>query len=147
MRPISSMRKRTAIVATALVFGMLVPYMSRIPTAFVRGIPWIWSYMSSMDDVLRWNGFHVISLIPMAIFGLVYIFGSLRWGFYASFVSHLAATSFLYYHQGNPHGPDDFLGCILFPPLLAIASGACGAVAFLAELLLQNRRPKINAAT
>jgi len=127
---------------------MLVPYFSRIPTAFVRGTPWIWSYMSTTDDVLRWNGLHIISLIPLGITGLIYIFGRHSWGFYVAFAGYVAATSFVYYHQGNPPGPDDFLGCIVFPPMLAFASGVCGAVALAAQLIVQKRRSQItNAST
>jgi hypothetical protein len=144
----SPVRKKTAFVATALLAGMLVPYISRIPGAFVHGTAWIWSYMSTSGDVLRWNGLHVISLIPIVIFGLIYIFGSQKWGFVMSVVAHLAATSFLYAHQGDPPGKDDFLGCIVFPPMLAVFAGAFGFVAFAVELFVQNRRSKItNVAT
>ncbi|HEV7698663.1 MAG TPA: hypothetical protein VGO43_00395 [Pyrinomonadaceae bacterium] len=129
--------KKILIVTAALVVGMLVPYISRIPLAVIRGNPLIWSYMSTGADVLRWNGIHIISLIPMAIFGLIYIYGKLSWGFYASIVGHFGITSFIYYNFGEKYGLDDFLGCIFFPPMIAFVAGACGAVAFVAELIVQ----------
>ena len=130
-------RKRIIIVVSALMLGMLMPYISRIPFAIIYGDSLIWRYMSTPSDVLRWNGIHVFSLIPISIFGLIYIYGKLSWGFYASVVGHFALTSFIYYKFGEEYGRDDFLGCLVFPPMFAIASGACGAVAFIAELIVQ----------
>src|SRR5215210_7790935 len=84
-------RKKTFVVAAALLLGFLMPYISRIPYAFTFGFSWIWSYMPDSDAFFWWNRLHLYSLIPMGVFGLVFVFGNIRWGFYASAVVHFAA--------------------------------------------------------
>lgn len=127
---------RSLIVAAALIVGELMPYLARIPLAFVYGAAWIWRHTPDLDNFLRWNGMHLGSLIPIAIFGLIYIYSSNRSAFYASVISHLAITSLLYYSHGQPYGPDDFLGCFIYPFIIGIGSLACGFIALFASALL-----------
>ena len=54
---------------------------------------------------------HVASFVPIGIFGLTYIFGNYRAAFYVSVAGHFLVTSLIYYR----YGPDDFLGCTLYP--------------------------------
>ena len=119
-----------------------MPYLSRIPLAFTYGTNWIWSYMTNSGDVLRWNGFHLGSLIPLIMFGLLYIYGETKWAFYAGVFGHFAATCLIYYNFGEHYGPDDFLGCILFPFPIAGASILCGLIGLVAELYFKRRRRK-----
>lgn len=135
----STKRKKIIFVLAAMLLGMVMPYLSRIPLAMTYGTPWIWDYISSTDDFLRWNGGQIFSLIPIAAFGALYIFSSLRWGFYASVLGHFAATSFIYHDFGVRHGPDDFLGCLVFPPIFAGASFAVGFVGLVVDLIAQNK--------
>jgi hypothetical protein len=138
-----SPRNIITVVASMLV-GMVMPYISRIPLAATYGTQWIWNYISSSGDFWRWNGFHVFSLVPIGIFGLLYIFSGYRYGFYASVVGHFAATSFIYYDFGVHHGPDDFLGCLLFPPMLAVVSFVAGGIALVAETIIERKAQTIN---
>ena len=131
--------RKTIVVLMTFVLGMLMPYLSRIPLAFTFGTPWIWNYISSTDDLLRWNGGQIFSLIPIAMFGALYIFSSLRWGFYAAVLGHFAATSFIYHDFGLRHGPDDFLGCLVFPPMFAAASFAAGSIGLVADLIAHRK--------
>ena len=128
-------QSKILIVIAALIVGVLMPYLSRIPLALTHGAGWIWKYMRTSDDFVRWNGFHLFSLIPIVIFGLVYVFGNARWAFYASVCGHYAVTSLIYYSHGEPPFPDDYVGCVLFPFPIAGASLLCGLIALAAELI------------
>lgn len=133
--------KKTFIVVAALIIGFLMPYISRIPLAFKYGIPWIWKYMSNPDDVLRWNGLHLISLAAIVLFGAIFIFTELNRQFYGSVIAHFAIVSLAYWNFEETYGRDDFLGCIFFPPFFLIASGIGGVLGLVIELIL-NRRKK-----
>lgn len=135
--------KKSLVVAAALIVGFLMPYLSRIPLAFTHDAAWIWKYMSSSDDLIRWNGFHLFSLIPIVIFGFVYVLENVRWSFYASVFGHYAATAFIYYNFGEHYSSDDFLGCIIFPFLFGGASVLCGVIALVAELFINGRKKRI----
>lgn len=134
--------KKSLIVAIALVLGFLMPYLSRIPYALTYGVDWIFKYMRNDGDFARWNGFHLFSLIPICLFGLVFIFGNIKWGFYASVLGHFVSTAFIYHNFAEPAYRDDFLGCIVFPPMFAIASFLCGLVGLIAELIITGRKGK-----
>jgi len=96
---------------------------------------------------VRWNGFHLFSLIPILIFGLLFVFGIVKWSFYASVFGHFLITSPIYYNFGSPAYRDDFLGCIVFPPLIGFASFVCGIIALAAELLLNMRKRRFQLMT
>ena len=117
-------RRRTIIVVVVLIFAELTPYLSRIPLSFVHGTAWIWKYMSTFEDVLRWNGGQLLTLIPLGVFGLIFIFGNTKIPFIASTMAHFAVTCLLYFSHGEPPHNDDFLGC-------GIAAGFAGAVAII----------------
>ncbi len=136
--------KRLIVVLTALVLGMIMPYLSRLPLAMSYGTPWIWDYISSIDDFFRWNGGQIVSLLPIAAFGALYIFTNFRWSFYASVLGHFAATSFVYHDFGVRHGPDDFLGCLVFPPIFAAASIAVGFAGLVVDLIAQSKVKNIS---
>ena len=135
--------EKSLVVLAALIVGFLMPYLSRIPLAFTYGTAWIWSYMHTADDFMRWNGFHVASLIPIVIFGFVYLYANTKWAFRASVFGHYAATAFIYYNFGEHYSPDDFLGCIIFPFLFGGASLLCGAIALVVELFIEGRKAQI----
>ena len=89
---------------------------------------------------------HIASLVPMGIFGLIYIFGNFRAAFYASVAGHFLVTSLIYYRHGQPYGQDDFLGCIVYPFVIGGPSFICGSVALVAtELITRLRTPKSDA--
>ena len=135
--------KKIFIVIAALFVGFLMPYLSRIPLAFTHGAAWIWKYMHTADDFVRWNGFHVASLIPIGLFGFAYLYENTKWAFCASVFGHYAATAFIYYNFGEHYSPDDFLGCIIFPFLFGGASVLCGAIALVAELFFDGRNERM----
>ena len=135
--------KKSLVVIAALIVGFVMPYLSRIPLAFTYGTAWIWSYMDTADDFMRWNGFHIASLIPIVIFGFVCLYENTEWAFRASVFGHYAATAFIYYNFGEHYSPDDFLGCIIFPFLFGGASVLCGAIALVVELVAANRKQKM----
>ena len=86
---------------------------------------------------------HVASFVPIGIFGLTYIFGNYRAAFYVSVAGHFLVTSLIYYR----YGPDDFLGCIVYPFMIGGASFICGSVALVAtELITRPRTQKSDAA-
>ena len=90
---------------------------------------------------------HVASLVPIGIFGLTYIFGNYRAAFYVSVAGHFLVTSLIYYRHGQRYGPDDFLGCIVYPFMIGGASFICGSVALVAtELITRPRTPKSDSA-
>ncbi len=132
--------KKATVVIAALIVGSLMPYVSRIPLAFKYGTPWIWKYMSNSDDVLRWNGLHLISLAAIVLFGAVYIFTQLKWQFYGSVIAHFAIVSLVYWNFEETYGIDDFLGCVFFPPFFLIASGTGGVVGLVIELIVNRRK-------
>ena len=140
--------KRSLIVAAALVIGECMPYISRIPLAFVYGTDWIWRHTPDVDNFLRWNGMHLGSLIPIVMFGLLYIFTNMRAAFYASVIGHFAVTSLLSYSHGKPYGPDDFLGCFVYPFVIAGGSFVCGAATLVGVALITKlRSPKATEST
>jgi hypothetical protein len=132
--------KKVLIVGASLLLGFLMPYISRIPYSFTYGTAWIFKYMPNDGDFARWNGLHLISLIPMCIFGIVFVVANVRWCFYASVIGQVVMTSVVYYNFAEPAYSDDFLGCIVFPPMFAFVSFLCGIVALIAELIVQNRK-------
>ncbi len=133
--------KKIFAVAAALLLGFLLPYLSRIPLAFTYGAAWIWKYISHSGDFVRWNGFHLFSLIPILIFGLLFVFGISKWSFYAGVGGHFAVTFLIYYNFEEHYGVDDFLGCILFPLPIAAASFLCGMLVLAAELYFNRAKP------
>ena len=133
---------KSLVVFGALLLGFLMPYISRIPYSFKFGFSWIWSYMNDSDAAYWWNVMHLQSLVPIVVFGLLFIFGNLRWGFYGSAVAHFAATIFFYYDHGAVPHSDDFLGFIVFPYLIGIPSFVCGVIGLIAELIVSGRRGK-----
>lgn len=137
--------KKSLIVVAALIVGFLMPYLSRIPLAFNYGAPWIWKYINSSNDFWCWNGFHIFSLVPLFLFGILYVCENTKWSFYAALFGHLAMT-FLIYHRFLEHPESDaFLGFFLHPLIIAGASFVCGIVALVAELIITNR--KMNSQT
>ena len=127
--------KKIFIVIAALIVGFLMPYLSRIPLAFTYGAAWIWKFMPNFDSVRVWNEFHLISLEPMLMFGIVYIFGNVKWTFYTAAVAHFAVTFLCYYNFEETPQRDDFLSFLVFPFIIAAPSFLCGAVALVAELI------------
>jgi len=128
--------KRSLIVVAALITGFLMPYLSRIPLAFVYGPPWIWKYMTTFDDFLHWNGLHFFSLVFVIFFGAVYVLTDFRWAFFAAVFGQLAVTGLIYYNFEEHYHPDDFLGFFLHPIIIAFISFVSGIVAFLTEVFL-----------
>ncbi len=124
---------RTLIVLVVLIFAELMPYLSRIPLSFVYGTAWIWKHTSTLDDFLRWNGLHLLTLIPIGVFGLIFIYGNQKLPFIASALGHFAVTCLIYYSHGEPPHNDDFLGCIAYPLPIGFAAGFTGAVALLGQ--------------
>ncbi len=121
--------QRTIIVVVVLILAELMPYLSRIPLSFVYGTAWIWKYMSTIDDVLRWNGGQLLTLIPLGVFGMIFIFGNTKLPFILSTLAHFAVTCLIYYSHGEPPHNDDFLGCLVYPFPIGLAAGFAGAVA------------------
>lgn len=124
-----------------------MPYLSRIPLSFVYGTAWIWKYMSTFGDVLRWNGGQMVTLIPLGTFGLIFIYGNTKLPFIASIVGHFAVTCLVYYSHGEPPHNDDFLGCLAYPFLISVPAGVLGAVALLGRSAvdaIKRRNAKIN---
>ncbi len=134
--------KKLLIVGATLLLGFLMPYISRIPNAFYYGTEFIWNYTDPTGSFWYWNGFHLESLVPMFIFGMIYTFANVRWAFYASALSHFAATWFFYHDHGVVHHPDDFLGFIVYPYVIGIPSFLCGIIGLISELIIQNRKSK-----
>lgn len=135
------------ILAVALMIGFLMPYLSRIPLAFFYDAARIWRYMLSTDDFIRWNGFHLLSLFPLLLFGFLYISGNVKWAFYAACIGHFAVTFLIYFRFGEPRfGIDDFLGCIIFPPVIAVASFFCGAIGLITESFISRRQISAESA-
>ena len=128
------------IVIAALIVGVLMPYLSRIPLALTHGAWWIWSYTRTSDGFIGWTGFHLFSLIPILIFGCVYVSGNAKWAFYASVLAHYAVTWRIYYSHGEPPFPDDYFGSVLFPFPIGGASLLCGLVALVVELLVVRQK-------
>ena len=139
--------KKSFVVAAALTVGLWLPYLSRIPLAFTYGTAWIWKYISNSDDFIRWNGFHLLSLIPLSLFGFLYVYENLKWSFRAAAFGHFAVTFLIYYKFGEPRfGIDDFLGCLLFPPIIAAASFFGGIIGLIAELFINRRKVSAECA-
>ncbi len=146
--PKSSTVKRSLIVVAALILGECMPYIARIPLGFIYGADRIWRHTPDLDNFLRWNGMHIASLVPMGIFGLIYIFGNYRAAFYASVAGHVLVTSLIYLKHGQPYGPDDFLGCIVYPFVIGGGSFICGSVALVAaEVITKRQTPKSGGET
>jgi hypothetical protein len=128
--------KRGFVVGVALLLGFLMPYISRIPNSFTLGTAWIFKYMHEPEDFLLWNVCHIFSLFAIFSFGLLFVFGNINWGFYASVVGHFCITSVIYHNFSEPPASDDFLGSVLFPPAILIVSSICGSAAFATELVV-----------
>ncbi len=134
--------KKLFILGTALLIGFLMPYISRIPNSFTYGTEFIWSYTKQADSFWWWNELHLGSIVPMLVFGVVFVFGNVRRAFYASALSHFAATWFFYHDHGVIPQRDDFLGFIVYPYLIGIPSFLCGIVALIVELTVINWKRK-----
>ncbi len=132
--------RKSLVVITALIIGFLMPYISRIPLAFRYRTPWIWKYMNDSDDMWRWNILHAASLLPIVIFGAIYIFTEFKWQFYTSAIAHFAITAFVYYNFMETYGRDDFLGFIVFPPVFILVSTAGGILGLAAQIIADKRK-------
>ncbi len=134
--------KKSLIVAAALIVGFLMPYLSRIPLAFTYGAAWIWKHIDNSNDFSNWNGFHLGSLIPIVIFGLLYIFGKVKWAFYAAAFGQFAATYVLYYDFMECYENHGFLEYIILPTMIVTASFLCGITVLAAEYFINRRKNK-----
>ena len=129
-----------------MIFGLLLPYLSRVPLSFTYGVAWIWVFIDDAGGFLRWNGGQLVSLVFVAMFGLVYVFSNLRWAFYLSVVCHYCITIFLYYDLMAVRHSDDFLGFIVAPFFIAPASLAAALVGLILQQVLDRRELKRLAA-
>ena len=73
--------KKSLVVIAALIVGFLMPYLSRIPLALIHGADWIWKYMPDSETIKILTEFHLFSLKMVLVFGIVFIFTKLKWGF------------------------------------------------------------------
>lgn len=134
--------KKILHVVAALIVGFLMPYLSRIPLAFTYGANWIWSYMPNHDSFVVWNKLHFFSLEPIFMFGLIYIFGNVKWQFYAASLAHFAVTFLCYYNFEETPQRDDVLAIVVFPFFIGAPSFVCGLIGLVAEIVMQRRKQK-----
>lgn len=134
--------KKSLILAAALIIGFLMPYLSRIPLAFTYGAPWIWKYMANADAFRVWNEFHLFSLEPIFMFGLVYVFAKIKWQFYAAAFAHFLVTFLCYYNFGEHPQRDDFLAFLVFPFIIGAPSFLGGLIGLAAEYFINRRKVK-----
>ncbi|MEP6947434.1 MAG: hypothetical protein ABJA02_16065 [Acidobacteriota bacterium] len=138
--------KKAIVLAAVIVFGLLMPYLARIPLAFTYGIAWIWVFIDDAGAFMRWNGGQLVSLVFVAMFGIVYVFTRLRWSFYLSVAVHYAITIYLYCDLMAVRHSDDFLGFIVAPLFIAPASLAAALAGLIVQQVLDRRERKSVAA-
>ena len=134
--------RKTIIVVIVLLIGFLMPYLSRVPLAFKYGASWIWEFTPDLGSFGAIGGLFLVSLLPVAIFGILFIFTRFRWPFYLSTLAHFAGTAFFYYNIfEDPRAvPDEPLALAFIPILLGLLALVVGSVGFLVEWFMGTRK-------
>jgi len=131
--------RKAIFVGIVLLIGFLMPYLSRIPLAFKFGAPWIWKFTPDLEAFVALGGVFIVSLFPVALFGMLFILSKFRWAFYASALTHTVGTVFFYYNIfENPR--DEPLALAFIPIFLAVITFVSGSIGFLSELLVKSRK-------
>ena len=146
-QPETSQFRKPLIIAAVLIAGEVMPYLSRIPRSFVHGMPWIWGYMTSFDDVLRWNIGQAVTLAPLGLFCLIYVFANRKFPLIVATLTHFSITCVLYEAHGDPPNGEDFLGSFVYPFMIALPAGVAGMAALLGQSAveyIQRRRAAKN---
>jgi len=131
--------RKAIFVGIVLLIGFLMPYLSRVPLAFKFGASWIWEFTPDLEAFVALGGVFIVSLFPVALFGMLFILSKFRWGFYVSALTHAVGTAFFYYNIfENPR--DEPLALAFIPIFLAVIAFVSGSIGFLAELLVKSRK-------
>ena len=132
--------KRSIVVISLLLIGVLMPFLSRVPLAAKFGLAWIWRFVPHSEAFAVVMGVFVTSLIPLVLFGVLYVLTRFRWALFLSAAVHYSCTAFFFYDfLENPR--DEPLALAFAPIFIGLFSFVAGCLGLLAEWLI-TRRPK-----
>lgn len=134
--------RKLLIVGAALTTSLLMPYLSRMPLACVRGSDWFWQYMPDSETIGTLAMLHLFSLKAILIFGIIFVTTKFKWGFYAAAGAHFAATIFFYSHFEEAEAVDASIELLAFPFLIAAVSFLCALIGAAAEILISWRNTR-----
>lgn len=135
------MRKQIILIIT-LVLAFLMPYLSRVPGMTTYGSDWLWSYIGGISGFLFFGAFNLISIVPLLVVGLFFIFEKVRISFALTALVHLLATYYLHHDYDLAADAQAAIGLIFIPIIILVITLPVALVSSVIEWSIYRCRVK-----